>query len=142
MPALLGLLLPALIPAGVDIAKGLFGAVTRLITGDTGAKPQNIDEAIKLMAAETERIRALKELDEPAPNISKWVADLRASFRYIGAGMIILAGGFVIVFDAVSPAIGLPAIPQETYDIVTQLMGSVFAFMFGDRVNMAIRRAK
>jgi len=136
MAPLLALLLPALLPAGVDIFKGLFGAVSRLITGETGAKPQNVEEAIKLMEADTARLKALADLDKPAANISKWVADLRGSFRYIGAGVIILAGAFVIIYDVLTAG----SVDAATYETVTTLMGSVFSFMFGDRVNLSLKR--
>lgn len=136
MAPLLALLLPALLPVGAGILKDIFGSVTRLITGDTGAKPQNVDEYIKLQESDVKRMQALAELDKPAANISKWVADLRASFRYIGAGLIILAGAFIIVYDALSPN----TVSAEAYTTVTTLMGSVFSFMFGDRVNLALRQ--
>ena len=135
MAPLLALLLPALLPVGAGILKDFFGGVSRLITGDTGAKPQNVDEYIKMQQADVERMKALAELDKPAANISTWVADLRASFRYIGAGLIILTGAFIIVFDALSPA----TVSVEAYNTVTTLMGSVFSFMFGDRVNLSLR---
>ena len=135
MAPLLALLLPALLPVGAGILKDLFSGVSRLITGDTGAKPQNVDEYIKMQAADVERMKALAELDKPAANISTWVADLRASFRYIGAGLIILSVAFIIVFDALSPA----TVSIEAYNTVTTLMGSVFSFMFGDRVNLSLR---
>lgn len=136
MAPLLALLLPALLPVGAGILKDIFGGVSRLITGDTGAKPQNVDEYIKLQESDVKRMQALAELDKPAANISKWVADLRASFRYIGAGLIILAGAFIIVYDALSPN----TVGAEAYATVTTLMGSVFSFMFGDRVNLSLRQ--
>jgi hypothetical protein len=136
MAPLLALLLPALLPAGVDIFKGLFGAVSRLITGETGAKPQNVEEAVKLMEADTARLKALADLDKPAATVSKWVSDLRASFRYIAAGLIILSGVLVVVIDVAVPG----QIDAVAYDTMTQLMGSVFAFLFGDRLNLSLRR--
>ena len=137
MAPLLALLLPALLPVAADALKGIFGGVSRLITGDTGAKPQNVDEYVKLQQADIERIKALVELDKPASNISRWVADLRASFRYIGAGLIILAGAFVVVYDALVPL----TVSPYAYDTITQLMGSVFSFMFGDRVYLGLKQA-
>ena len=120
MASILSLVVPALIPALADGIRGVFGR----ITGGAGAMPQNMDERIKLMAAENERLKALAELDKPTEKISPWVADLRASFRYIAGGMIILA--------AVSSL--YVRVDLFLQDAVWNLAGSVFAFLFGDRM--------
>ena len=87
MTGILSLVVPALIPAVADGLRGVFNK----LTGGAGAKPANVEEQIKLMAAENERLKALAEIDKPSEKISPWVADLRASFRYIAAGVIIMA---------------------------------------------------
>ncbi|OIP35447.1 MAG: hypothetical protein AUK27_04725 [Deltaproteobacteria bacterium CG2_30_66_27] len=120
MGSILSLVVPALIPA---VADGLRGIFSRL-TGGAGAKPQNVEEQIKLTTAENERLKALAELDKPSENISPWVADLRASFRYVAGGLIILG--------AVS-TLYLPA-DLLVQDAIWNLAGSVFAFLFGDRM--------
>src|SRR3990172_1602583 len=120
MTGILSLVVPALIPA---LADGLRGVFNRL-TGGAGAKPQNVEEQIKLMAAENERLKAVAELDKPAENISTWVADLRASFRYIAAG--------VIIFGAISTL--YVRVDLYLQDVIWNLAGSVFAFLFGDRM--------
>lgn len=126
MASVLSLVIPALIPA---LADGLRGVFSRL-TGGAGAKPQNIEEQIKLMAAENERLKALAELDKPAENISPWVADLRASFRYIAGGLIIL-GAVSTLYAPVA---------QDVQEAVWNLAGSVFAFLFGDRMYLKFKR--
>jgi hypothetical protein len=120
MTSILSLVVPALIPALADGIRGVFGR----ITGGAGSRPQNVDEQIKLMAAENERLKAIAELDKPTENISVWVANLRASFRYIAGGLIILG------------AVSTLYVPVELYvkDAVWNLAGSVFAFLFGDRM--------
>ena len=120
MGSILSLVVPALIPAVADGLRGLFSK----LTGGAGAKPQNVEEQIKLMAAENERLKAVAELDRPSENISPWVADLRASFRYIAGCLIILA------------AISSLYIRVDLFlqDAVWNLAGSVFAFLFGDRM--------
>ena len=120
MGSILSLVVPALIPA---VADGLRGIFSRL-TGGAGAKPQNVEEQIKLTTAENERLKALAELDKPSENISPWVADLRASFRYVAGGLIILG--------AVS-TLYLPA-DLLVQDAIWNLAGSVFAFLCGDRM--------
>ena len=121
MTSILSLVVPALIPALADGIRGVFGR----ITGGAGARPQNVEEQIKLMAAENERLKALAELDKPAENISPWVADLRASFRYIAAG--------VIIIGAVS-TLYMPKPDEALFEAIWNLAGSVFSFMFGDRM--------
>lgn len=121
MASILSLVVPALIPALADGLRGVFGK----LTGGAGAKPQNVEEQIRLMAAENERLKALAELDKPAENISPWVADLRASFRYIAAG--------VIIMGAVS-TLYMPKLDAALFEAIWNLAGSVFSFMFGDRM--------
>ncbi len=126
MASILSLVIPALIPALADGIRGVFGK----LTGGTGAKPQNVEEQIKMMAAENDRLKALAELDKPAENISSWVADLRASFRYIAGGLIIL-GAVSTLYAPVA---------QDVQEAVWNLAGSVFAFLFGDRMYLKFKR--
>lgn len=127
MPALLALIIPALVPAVMDGVRALINK----FTGGEGAKPANVTEAIALMAAETEKLKAVAALDAPAGNLSTWVADLRGSFRYIAAGCIIL-GTMAAVF--------VPGTDTVVVDAMIQMTGSVFAFMFGDRLYLSIKR--
>lgn len=125
---ILGLILPALLPAASDAIRGL---VSRLTNG-AGARPQNVDEEIRLMEAQTARLQALAELDRPAGNISQWVADLRASFRYIAAGVVIVAAVSTLYIT----------VDIELADITWQAAQSVWAFLFGDRMYSYIKRGK
>lgn len=128
MTALLSLLLPALVPVASDAVRGIISK----FTGGAGAIPQNVDEEIRLMNAKTENLKALAELDKPSGNISQWVADLRASFRYIAAGIIILAAVVTLFVPT----------RVELVDIVWQAAGSVWAFIFGGRAYQYIKRGK
>lgn len=123
---LLALLLPALIPVFADGIRSIIGK----FTNGSGAKPQNIEETIKLMEADTARLKVLAELDRPADNISSWVSNLRSSFRYIAAGMIILSTLLAIAFNA-----------QYSETLLT-MSGSIFAFLFGDRLYLSLRSKK
>ena len=120
MTGILSLVVPALIPAVADGLRGVFNK----LTGGAGAKPANVEEQIKLMAAENERLKALAELDRPSEKISPWVADLRASFRYVAGGLIIISAVSTLFFNA----------DLLVQDAVWNLAGSVFAFLFGDRM--------
>lgn len=116
----LELLIPALAPVAADAIRGIVGR----LTGGSGAQPQNVDEAIKLMQARTENLRAVAELDKPSGNLSQWVADLRASFRYVAAGLVILTAIGALVFQA----------PPEQAGLAWDAAQSVWAFIFGDRM--------
>ena len=122
---ILALLLPALVPAVVDG----FRSVVGWLFGSSGAQPQNVEEAIKLMQAEVEKLKALAALDKPAGNISQWVADLRASFRYLAAALIIL-GTFGLT---IAPGLGFP-VEASVLAVAWEMMGAVFSFMFGSRL--------
>lgn len=130
---ILGLLLPALIPVFADGVRNLFG----WLFGGSGSQPQTVDEAIRLMQAEVGKLEALAKLDAPAGEISKWVADLRASFRYLAAALIIF-GSFGLI---VGKGAGLE-VSDGVIDVCLQMVGSVFSFMFGDRLYLSLKGRK
>lgn len=134
MPALLALLIPAFAPVIADGVRGLIG----MITGGAGARPANVDEAIKLNASEIEKLKALAQLDQPAANISPWVANLRASFRYLAAAVIILG----TLGLTVGNSSGLLKVDPGTLQMLLDMTGSVFAFMFGDRMYLSLKGGK
>lgn len=127
MTALLSMLLPALTPVLADGARAVFNRVS----GGAGVQPANVAEAIQLMQAETEKLRAMSELDRPSGEISRWVADLRASFRY-------LAVAFVLVVAAV--CLFIPGINPVYVEMVWSAAQSVWSFIFGDRMYAYIRK--
>lgn len=138
---LISLILPALLPAVTD---GLKGLAQKLFGG---TKPVNVDDQVKLMQAEVAKLQALAALDAPSGNISQWVADLRAAFRYISAALIIIGTlGLVFAYfgmnylDATN-APTLRANLEPILDILLQMSSSVFAFMFGDRMYLSLRKA-
>lgn len=121
----LELLLPALLPAVIDGVKNLAGGISRKIGG------LSVDDQIKMQTGDIEKLKALAALDEVKGNPSQWVVDLRASFRYIAAGVSILGGIYVIVT--------IPA----AIDIGNQLISAPFAFIFGERMYFGLTgRAK
>lgn len=132
--ALLSLLLPALLPPVADGLKGVFNWVT----GGATAEPANVDERIKLMQAQTAQAQAIAALDAPVGNISTWVADLRASFRYIAAGAIILGGlGLLGAWIFLPPGRIETSFVQAYFNSV---VGPVFSFMFGDRLYIGLKK--
>ena len=128
MGAILALILPSLIPAGLDAVKGLFGAAQRKWLGLT------VDEEIKLDEAAVAKLEAVAKLDNPYGTPSQWVVDLRASSRYIMAGVSILAGiglGYGVLYDDGKYQ------PEEMAFLMAtslDLIGIPFSFIFGERL--------
>ena len=133
LEAILPTIVTALVPVAAEGIRGLFNWYTR----GAGAQPANVEERIKLMDADTNRLRALAELDAPAGNISVWVADLRASFRYLGAAVTLAPVPIMLLWTLVSPT-------PERVDVLTlytsDFCGPVWGFLFGDRLRVHMRR--
>lgn len=122
----LTLILPALVPALADGIRSLFAK----LTGSAGANPQNVAEAIQLMEAQTARVKALAELDALSPNASRWVADLRGSFRYIAVGGVVasaITGAFV------------PGLPEPAMLMLLDMAGASMSFIIGERMYLGLR---
>lgn len=118
-------ILPALVPA---LADGVRALVARF-TGSAGSAPQNVAERIQLMQAEAAKLTALAALDAPAGNISRWVSDLRASFRYVAVGGIVcatLAGVFV-------------GVDESALSVLLDLSGACMSFIIGERMYLKVR---
>lgn len=130
--SVLSMILPALVPAVADGLRGVF----RKFTGAEPAEPRDIGERIKLIEAGTERLKAMAELDRPHGEISRWVADMRASFRYLLAGLIVSAalgtGAYV--------ALVMPEQRAEVFAALNEMAASAFSFIFGDRMYRSLKR--
>ncbi len=114
-------LLPMIIPAFADGLRGVFAK----LTGGAGGTPVNVDERIKLMSAETERLKALNEIDKPDGTTSQFVTDFRAMFRYV---MIIF------VWLATVVCIFTPEVPQILTVTMLDLSGATMSFVIGERM--------
>ena len=126
MGTLLTVLLPSLIPVLADGFRGLFAK----ITGIAGAQPQNVNEAIALMEAQTKRLQALAELDRLAPNVSPWVANLRGAFRYIAVGSIEFAAIVAVYTPGLEPA---------ALSVLLELAGASMSFIIGERMYLGLK---
>ena len=140
MNPLLTLLLPALLPAGLDMLKSLGSSIIGWVFGTVGAQPKSVDEAVKLMQAETEKLKAIALLDSSGgATPSQWVVDLRAASRYILAAIILIMTAIATV--AYVAVISLQTEPASwAVDVLLQLSSSVFSFMWGDRVYLSLRK--
>ncbi len=110
--------LSALVPVGAEAIKQLIARVTG------GVRPATVDEQIRLMKAESDRLTALAALDQPGGTPSQWVIDLRASARYIGA-LSVIAVGIGSLFAT------LPELVQIT---ALEAGNIAFGFLFGSRL--------
>lgn len=117
------LILPALIPAAVDILRTTVGRVV-------GARAQTVEEVIQLRNSEVDKLKAIAELDRPIGNPSQWVVDLRASFRYILAGISIVASVTTLY---------IPGVPELLIDYSWQATGAIFSFLFGEHLVLNVK---
>lgn len=121
------LIFPALMPALTDGVRGIFAK----FTGGAGGTPQNVNERIQLMQAETGRLEALAKIDQPSGEPSRWVTDLRSSFRYI-AIITIWFATFIAVFT--------PSVATEITLMMLDLSGACMSFVIGERMYLSLRK--
>ena len=126
MGSVFSLIFPAVLPVLADGVRGIFAK----ITGGAGGNPQNVAERIQLMQAETERLKAMAEIDRPSGEPSRWVTDMRSSFRYI-AIVIIWIATIVAVFSDV---------PHEFTLVLLDLSGATMSFVIGERMYLTLRK--
>lgn len=117
------LILSSLLPAAADGLRALVGRIA-------GANPKSVEEAVALQDAQTRRLQALAALDAPAGPIAPWVSNLRASSRYVACGALI------------ANAIGQAAVGTDPAALAlsVELGQCAFAFLFGDRVYVNLKR--
>ena len=127
MGSLINLILPALVPALTDGVRGLFAK----FTGGAGGQPQNMQERIALIQAETEKLKALAALDMPTGEPSKWIIDLRSSFRYIIISIILIATIVIVYSPSVQTSIAL---------IFLDMTGACMSFIIGERMYLGLKK--
>jgi hypothetical protein len=115
-------IISALLPAGVEAVKTLFGGISRKVGG------LSVDEEIKLSEATTSRLKSIAELDNPHGTPSQWVVDLRASFRYIACGVFVVGGLSLAAFVPSMGALGLEAAISAS------------SFIFGERMMLSLKK--
>lgn len=120
------ILLPALVPALADGLRGLFARFTQ----GKGAQPQNVAETIQLMQAQTDRVKALAEIDALSPNASAWVANLRGAFRYCAVGGILLTTMVAVLVKAEPGSVA----------VLLELSGASMSFIIGERMYLGLKK--
>lgn len=119
MSILLTTLLSALLPVGVEGIKQI------ITTKIGGIKPTTIQEQVQLDDSEIKKLQAVAALDNPGGTPSQWVIDLRASARYIMAGIVIAAG---------VAAMFVPNMEMEVKSLAFEAANIAFGFLFGSRI--------
>ena len=115
---MIDILLPALLPAATDGVRSLINK----FTGGAGAAPSNPDEAIKLMQADTERLKALAEI-EGEGSTYQWVEAVRKLQRPV-LGSVAVIGYMTAVHSDVD---------ASTLDSLGQWVKAYFFYLFGER---------
>jgi hypothetical protein len=128
MTSLLSLILPALVPAFADGARGLIAK----FTGGAGGQPQNMKERIELMQAESAKLQALAALDSPTGEPSKWIIDLRASFRYIIISSIMIFTA-IVVFNP-------DVVGATVVAVFLDMTGACMSFVIGERMYLTLKK--
>jgi len=128
---ILSTVLPAFIPGLVDGFKMIFSKITGISMGD----PKTFQERAQLEQLGIDKMKALAELDKPYGTISLWVSNLRASFRYLAVGIIIIA---TLVYCFLPTQYQNP----NVLNFLAQLSGSATFFIIGDRVYLGLKGTK
>ena len=118
-------LLSAFAPVAIEGVKQL---ITRF-TG--GVKPTTVAEQLQLDASDIERLKVVAALDTPGGTPSQWVIDLRASSRYLGA-LVTIVAGITMLF--------IPGIPVEAKVLAMEGSSICFGFLFGQRIVTNMRK--
>ena len=109
----------AFFPALLDIGKTLVYKIFKI-----EAKPVSVDDRIKLMNAQAEYVKAIASLESPSEFVSRWINNLRASFRYLLAGFFFIFSAFYVTFGN----------NIQITNILLDIDSIIFGFFFGDRV--------
>ena len=118
-------LLSAFAPVAIEGVKQL---ITRF-TG--GVKPTTVAEQLQLDASDIERLKVVAALDTPGGTPSQWVIDLRASSRYLGA-LVTIVAGITMLF--------IPGTPVEAKVLAMEGSRICFGFLFGQRIVTNMRK--
>jgi len=127
MNSILSLIFPSVIPVLADGVRGIFAK----FSGGAGGTPQNVDERIKLMEAETARLQALADIDKPSGEPSKWVTDFRASFRYVA---------ILLIWIATIAAVFNTSLSQNIVLMMLDLSGACMSFVIGERMYLSLKK--
>ena len=125
MPGL-EVVLPSLLPVAIDGVRGLVNK----FTGGAAAKPSNPDDVVKLMDAETQRLKALSQLEGNGQTY-KWVEAVRKLQRPVYGLAALIMYGWAVTSGA----------DQTTTAEIAQWVQMFGFYLFGDRTYMHLKQA-
>jgi len=128
---ILATVLPAFIPGIVDGVKMIFSKITGISMGE----PKSFQERLEYERLAIEKMKALAELDKPYGTIAPWVSNLRASFRYLAVGIIVIA---TMIYCFLPTQYQNPVV----LNFLSQLSGSLTFFIIGDRIYLGLKGSK
>jgi hypothetical protein len=120
------LIASVLTPIFSDFFKTAAPAVSRKLFGES------VDDTVKLAQVDITRVEALSKLDNPYGNPSLWVVNLRGSFRYIAAGILVISG---VVVALLGLSENNPVAMAAGLEVAT----SPFGFIFGERMVLTFK---
>ena len=127
MSFIISTLLPLIAPVLADGVRGIFARFTK----GAGGMPQNIDERIKLMEADTNRVQALAAIDTPIGQPSQWVVDVRAIFRY---------AAITVIWLVTAVAVFAPDVPETIKFLLIDISGATMSFVIGERLYLNLKK--
>jgi len=131
LAAIIATVIPAFFPVVID---GVKMGLSRLF-GYSVSEPKSFADSLEMEKLSIEKIKALAILDRPAGEVSRWVADLRGSMRYLATAAIILA---TLIYNFLDIHFSNP----DGMVYMNQLCGSALFFLFGDRLYTGLKNKK
>lgn len=122
---LTSLLLSAGLPILTSFIQNVGGAVSRKFFG------LSVDDEVKLSQAESAKLTSLAALDNPYGTPRQWVVDLRGSFRYIAATVLVVGGVVLAIYGAVT-------YDPEALQTGLEVASAPFGFIFGERLMLSL----
>ena len=119
------IILTAFIPVLTDVVKSV-------ISKFTGNNPPiaNADDYSKIVDADIRKLEALAKMDSPNGPTSVWVNDAKVLQRIVVVYMTV--GAWITATFIIS-------MPPETYKLISNMAGSIFFYLFGDRTNFYLK---
>lgn len=126
-PILLSTVLTSLIPAGVD-------AVKSWVSKKTDGKPAVLtaDDYAKVIDADIRKLAAIAQLDKGDGPSYPWVNATRQIQRPGVVAGVLVSWLYGVFTD----------MPEANFQTVSQMASSVFFYLFGDRVNLYVKRSR
>ena len=119
-------ILTALLPAGIDIVKGLGKAVARRIE-PKDPTPHNFEEAVKMKELDIQQLKTIAELDSGGDTYP-WVEAIRKLQRPFVVASVFMV--FLFNVDMINPT------------FMENLTSSVLFYLFGDRTYSYVKGKK